>query len=164
MKRSVKSMMRRAALLIASCGGAGYFPVAPGTVGSAVGIVVDRLLRAALSPLLHGMAILAISWAGTVAATAVEKDLARKDPSVVVVDELAGMLLAVYLLPLSWFGLAVGFVLFRLFDIVKPYPCRQAERLSGGIGIMTDDLIAGVYTHVLLRLACFLWPAAMLEM
>ena len=78
---------------------------------------------------------------------------------IVVIDELAGMLLSLWLIPLSGLGIAVGFLVFRLLDIVKPFPCRQAERLSGGLGIMTDDLIAGLYTNGILRLASLFLPS-----
>jgi phosphatidylglycerophosphatase A len=107
----------------------------------------------------HGVAILIVTVIGVKAATIVEESSKQTDPSLVVVDELAGMLLSFYLLPLSWLGLLVGFLLFRLFDIIKPFPCRQAERLHGGTGIMLDDLIAGLYTHLVLRLMIVFWPA-----
>ncbi len=158
-----KSKTRGAAMLVASCAFAGYFPLAPGTVGSVVGVLADRLLRAAGSPILHGVAILVVSLVGAAAATVVERALSRKDPSVVVVDEVAGMLLGLYLIPLSWPGLMVGFLVFRILDIVKPFPCRQAEGLSGGVGIMADDLIAGVYTNGILRVACLWWPVLLSE-
>jgi phosphatidylglycerophosphatase A len=147
------------ALFVASAAYTGRFPVAPGTVGSLVGLVLDLGLRWARSPLLHGLVMVAVVLGGLLSADRVERALGTKDPSVVVVDEVAGMMLSLYLLPLSVFGLAAGFVIFRVLDVLKPFPCRRAESLSGGIGIMADDLIAGVYTNGLLRLSSLWLPA-----
>ncbi len=144
---------------IAVCGIAGYAPIAPGTFGSAVALPIDWALRE-FSPLwIHGLGIVAVTLLGVKAGSVVEKELRQKDPSMVVVDELAGMLITLFALPVSWMGVAVGFLLFRLFDIVKPYPCRKAEALPGGWGIMMDDVIAGVYANLVLRGASLIWPA-----
>jgi phosphatidylglycerophosphatase A len=78
--------------------------------------------------------------------------LERDDPAEVVIDEVAGILITFFLLPLSWLQLCFGFVLFRLFDILKPYPVRRLEKLKGGFGIVADDLMAGVYANLCLRL------------
>jgi phosphatidylglycerophosphatase A len=77
--------------------------------------------------------------------------LGRKDPSEVVIDEVAGFLVTMLLLPISLVNVGLGFILFRFFDIVKPWPVRQSERLKGGVGIVVDDLLAGVYAHLCLR-------------
>jgi phosphatidylglycerophosphatase A len=76
----------------------------------------------------------------------------QNDPPKVVIDEVAGFSLTMFLLPLSWPILGLGFVLFRFFDILKPYPIRHLERLKGGFGIVMDDLLAGLYTHLSLRI------------
>jgi phosphatidylglycerophosphatase A len=73
----------------------------------------------------------------------------------VVIDEVAGLLVTMFLVPLSWLALGLGFTLFRFFDILKPYPVRQAERLRGGLGIVMDDLLAGLYAHICLRIILF---------
>lgn len=142
---------RDAAVWIATCGGVGYFPVAPGTAGSAVGIVlVAALGRADLAPvgswvLLAGAA-LSIFFVGAWAAGRAEKFFGRTDPGHVVIDEVAGQLITFLARPdASWKWLLAGFVLFRFFDVVKPFPARRAERLRGGWGIMTDDVLAGLY-------------------
>jgi len=155
----VKNRLKRAAFFIASCGYVGYFPIAPGTAGSAVGVLFDQVLRTTFSSVAYGVAILVVTIVGVKAASIVEESSNQIDPSLVVVDELAGMMLSLYLLPLSWLGLLVGFLVFRLFDIVKPFPCKQAEKMHGGMGIMLDDLIAGLYTNLVLRLAIYFWPA-----
>ncbi|MFQ5791769.1 MAG: phosphatidylglycerophosphatase A [Acidobacteriota bacterium] len=155
----MKAKLGSAGLFLASWAYVGYFPVAPGTAGSAAALLVDWGLRTVGSPVIHGVVLLVLAVGGVHASGLAEKELAEKDPSVVVIDEVVGMLAALYLIPLSGLGILAGFLLFRLLDIVKPFPCRQAEKLPGGVGIVADDVIAGVYTNLLLRLACLLWPA-----
>ena len=104
--------------------------------------------------------LLAVSVAGVAAASAAEARYRRRDPGLVVIDEVAGMLVTFLVVPVEFTGAVVGFVLFRLFDIVKPFPARQAERLPGGWGVMADDLVAGVYAQVLLRLGLWLGATA----
>jgi phosphatidylglycerophosphatase A len=155
------------ALVIATCG-VGYMPIAPGTWGSLVGIVIYFGLWYASSLLLTGMAkltfvaiavaaIVVVALLGIWAASKTEKLSGRKDPGKVVVDEVAGQMIS--LLPISvmfvwpWNGwVIVSFLLFRFFDIVKPYPARRLEGLHGGFGIMADDLVAGAYAAVLTAL------------
>ncbi len=152
-------MVKKLAYFIATCGYTGYFPFAPGTVGSAVGVVLYLILHAVGSPWAMGLTIVGATVVGIWAAGVVELNQKKEDPSIVVVDELAGMLLSFWLIPLSWLGIVIGFFVFRLLDIIKPFPCRQAERLGGGLGIMTDDLMAGLYTNGILRLAGLFIPA-----
>jgi phosphatidylglycerophosphatase A len=91
----------------------------------------------------------AVTLIGTWAADQAERTLGRKDPGVIVIDEVAGMTLSVLVLPLTVPVLAIAFVLFRVFDVVKPAPARQAQALPGGIGVMVDDLVAGLYALVI---------------
>jgi phosphatidylglycerophosphatase A len=145
------------ALAIATVG-VGFIPLAPGTWGSLVGVGLYLLIRwllldqgelAFVSAQLVSIAV--ITFSGIWAASQTERITGRKDPGKVVVDEVAGQmisLLPVALVPFwsSWkLWVIVSFILFRLFDIVKPYPARRMERLHGGMGIMCDDLVAGVY-------------------
>ena len=146
------------AYFVASGAYAGRFPVAPGTAGSLLGVALDLALRSARSPLLHGVMLAAVALLGCAAAGVVERQIGKKDPSVIVVDEVAGMMLSLYFLSLSVLGLILGFVVFRVLDVIKPFPCRRAESLSGGLGIMADDLMAGLYTNAILRLAILWWP------
>jgi phosphatidylglycerophosphatase A len=155
----MSSISRGAAVFLATGAYVGFSPIAPGTAGSALAILIDRGLRLTESNIAYGLAIAFFSVAGVMASNVAEKHFAKKDPSHVVVDEIAGMLLTLFLIPVSWIGLLVGFLLFRLFDIIKPFPCRRAESLEGGMGIMADDLIAGVYANLVLRLAILIWPA-----
>jgi phosphatidylglycerophosphatase A len=139
-------------LLLATGFGSGYAPVAPGTVGSAVGLVLAwPLLRLPLAAYL-GVAA-AVAALGVAAAARAEARLGGKDPQAVVIDEIAGVLVTLAgTAPDAW-TLGAGFLLFRLFDIAKPFPCRRAERLPGGLGVMADDLVAGVYACACLHLA-----------
>lgn len=148
------------AAAIATWFGCGKFPWAPGTVGS-LGAIIPVL------PLLWTGA----DWwrwllAGLVAVTLVpgvwasseyERISGRKDPAPVVVDEVLGQWITLaFATKLNWASLGLGFLLFRAFDIVKPFPVRQAERFPGGVGIVADDLVAGLYAGLVLYAAgCF---------
>jgi phosphatidylglycerophosphatase A len=100
--------------------------------------------------------------AGVWAATTVAHHLGKTDPGVVVVDEVVGMLVTLALLPVGITGALVGFFLFRVFDVVKPFPAAQSESLPGGYGIMVDDVVAGLYAHLVLRALAWAWPAGLL--
>jgi len=134
---------------VATALGVGYVPFAPGTFGSAVGLLLWFVLPS--SPIAQAAAIVVVcvvgSWSGSVA----ERYFGRVDPGHVVVDEVAGMLVTLFLVPVGWIGAIAGFLLFRISDIIKPYPANRLERLPGGIGIMADDVMAGVYANLVLR-------------
>ncbi|HKW94033.1 MAG TPA: phosphatidylglycerophosphatase A [Methylomirabilota bacterium] len=127
--------------------GAGYSPVASGTVGSFVALVVIWLLP--WTPLGLAVALVVVTLVGIWAGSRVERVLGRKDPGVIVIDEVAGMFLSVILLPRTIPVLVTAFLLFRLFDVWKPFPARESQALTGGMGVMVDDLIAGLYALVL---------------
>ncbi len=159
------------ALAIATCG-VGYLPIAPGTIGSLVGVGLYLAAWGALyqifeanaargrlnllyvfMPQLAAMLLLIfiVSMTGIWAATRAEKATQKKDPSIVVIDEVAGQMIALLSGPFwmqTWWSIASAFVLFRLFDIWKPYPIRRLEALESGLGIMADDLLAGVYALI----------------
>jgi len=123
--------------------------VASGTVGSFVTAVALWLLP--FTPLRIAITLAVVTLIGIWAGGRVERVLGRKDPGVIVIDEVAGMLLSVIVLqPLSLPVLVTAFLLFRLFDIWKPFPARESQALTGGMGVMVDDLIAGLYTLVLI--------------
>jgi phosphatidylglycerophosphatase A len=144
--------MKRVAVLLATSLGAGYFPVAPGTVGSAVGLAVFFLTNhwSATSQIAL-VAILSIVgvWASGEAA----RHFGREDPGPVVIDEVAGQLLTLLLTGVGLAGALAGFFIFRVLDVLKPWPARGFERLPGGVGIMADDLMVAVYGNLLLHLA-----------
>ncbi|HEX8096386.1 MAG TPA: phosphatidylglycerophosphatase A [Pyrinomonadaceae bacterium] len=171
-----RSLVDYLALGVATCG-VGFLPVAPGTWGSAVGVGLYLLARSAsaravtefsmrrevsavliesLNSALLLALIFCVTLAGVWAGTRAERLLGRKDPGAVVVDEVAGQLIAFLFVPLgvglTWRLVLAGFLLFRAFDILKPYPVRRLEALESGLGIMADDVLAGVYAAFCLLL------------
>lgn len=138
--------------------GAGRAPVAPGTFGSAAGVVLAGL--AAWGAGRWGVPALALAATavGIAAAGAVARDLGDDDPGCVVIDEVAGQAVALAFLPLSPGAWLAGFLAFRAFDIIKPPPVRFLERLPGGLGIVADDLAAGAYANLAVRLLGVLAP------
>jgi phosphatidylglycerophosphatase A len=116
-------------------------------VGSAVALVLLWLIPFS-RPVLAWVLVVVIA-AGLWAGGRVERVLGQKDPGIIVVDEVAGMTLSVVLLPRTVSVLLVAFVLFRIFDVWKPFPARESQALTGGLGVMIDDLIAGAYALIL---------------
>ena len=159
------------ALAIATCG-VGYFPIAPGTLGALLGVGLYLTLWGRLYQILSANAakarlntlyiftpqlalmlliIFLVTLVGIWAASRAEQTLQKKDPSMVVIDEVAGQMIALlsgpFWLP-TWWSVLSAFILFRLFDIWKPYPIRRLEALESGLGIMADDVLAGVYALI----------------
>ena len=136
-------------LALATVFGVGYVPLVPGTCGSAVGLLLWKVLPDSAS--VHATAIVALfaigSWSGGVA----ERHFAETDPAAVVIDEVMGMLITLFLNPVGWAGAIAAFLLFRIADVVKPFPANRLERLGGGIGVMADDAMAAIYANVALR-------------
>jgi phosphatidylglycerophosphatase A len=141
----------RLAIAIATLAGVGRAPLAPGTVASAITALVLWWLR--LAPLSLLALLVVVTVLGTWAADEAERALGGKDPGAIVVDEVAGMMLSVLAVPLTPAVLVVAFLLFRVFDVVKPFPANVSQRLRGGVGVMIDDLIAGLYALALVLLA-----------
>jgi phosphatidylglycerophosphatase A len=143
--------MDKLLLFIAAGAGSGYLPKAPGTWGSLVGL----LLWFGLARLDVGSyaAVLAVLFAvGTVAAGAAEKILDRGDPSLVVIDEIVGQLITLFMAPLHPLSAIAGFALFRFFDILKPFPIGWLDRrIHGGLGIMLDDVAAGLLACIVVQ-------------
>jgi len=142
--------MNLIALALATALGMGYAPVAPGTFGSAAGLVLWWLLPRSIGVQLFAIvAVFALgSWSGSVA----ERHFNSTDPGPVVLDEVLGMLITLFMNPVGWAGAIIGFLLFRVADIVKPYPANRFEALHGGLGIMADDAMAAVYSNIALRI------------
>jgi|SRR5579871_5002839 len=143
----------RFAALLATSFGCGYSPVAPGTAGSLAGVATGALLHEFAG--FSGWPFLVLAAAGSVpgiwAATETARRLKQKDPGVVVIDEVVGQWVALAgAHSLNWKSYLAAFALFRLFDIWKPPPVRQLEALPEGIGIVADDLMAGVYAALVL--------------
>ncbi len=136
---------------IATVCGVGYAPVGPGTLGSLVGLGISWLLKS--NPIYQVWGSLAAIALGFWSAGPTAKILATPDPPKVVIDELAGMMVALATLPATWKVYLAGFLLFRFLDIVKPLGIRSVQCLPGSLGIMADDLLAGLLTHGVLRAA-----------
>jgi phosphatidylglycerophosphatase A len=148
-------MKARLCLTFASGFYVGFIPGAPGTYASLATTLLFFLLyhvTGRIVPALHLSALCLISVAGILASAEIERSTGREDPSFIVIDEIAGQLLTFLFLPVSPLNLILGFVAFRTFDMWKPFPIRKLESLGGGVGVMADDLLAGVYGNVVLRL------------
>src|SRR5262245_53586076 len=152
-----RSRMNRLGVAIASAFGLGYAPIAPGTAGSAAGVVIYLLTAhwplAAQAALALGVTAVGV-WSSHVAAA----EFGRKDPSQAVIDEVAGQLVTMLGTGAGLKGALIGFVLFRAFDIIKPWPANKLEALPGGWGIMADDLMAAVYSCAILHAIIWLVP------
>lgn len=157
----MQDVSRRAAILLSTFGYIGYVPIVPGTVGSLGGLVLYWLLYAAGPGWFQTAlvaAIVTLFASGVWSATIAERHFGGIDPGPVVIDEVAGMLMTLAFVPVGWGAAIVGFFVFRLFDIIKPYPAARLERLPGGLGVMADDAMAAIYANVALR--GLLWLAA----
>ena len=145
--------MKTLAKLLATFFGLGLAPVLPGTVASAAATLLFVFLLRGLSGPLYALLVVLLFFAGVAVSKIAADELGRPDPGRVVVDEVCGQLVALAFLPPGWGPAGLAFVLFRFFDIIKPWPIRRLERLPGGWGIMADDVGAGLAAAALTRLA-----------
>ncbi|MEJ2053029.1 MAG: phosphatidylglycerophosphatase A [Calditrichaceae bacterium] len=142
--------MKRALIYIIGTGlGSGYTPKAPGTAGSLLAILIYYFFP--LDSVYWLLISMLVFCAGVWSGTEIEKDKGE-DPGLVVVDEMVGQWLAVVILPHTFVTLLIGFILFRVFDIYKPYPINKSQELKAGWGIMIDDVLAGIYANIVLQL------------
>jgi phosphatidylglycerophosphatase A len=148
----------RLAVFVATAGYSGYFPFAPGTVGSAVGLVVYLLVWWSRSIAVEVGLIVVLFLAGVWAATTAERYFGGIDPGPVVIDEVVGMLITLAFIPVGVSGALAGFFIFRVFDVIKPYPAGRLERLHGGLGVMADDVMAAIYANISLRAVLWAMP------
>jgi phosphatidylglycerophosphatase A len=150
----------RLAVFIATVGYCGYFPIAPGTVGSAAGLLFYALVWWSGSALVETGLIVGLFAAGVWAGTTAERYFGGVDPGPIVMDEVVGMLITLAFIPnLGWSAVLAGFLLFRVFDVIKPYPAGRFEQLHGGLGVMADDAMAAIYANLSLRGLMWLIPA-----
>ncbi len=152
---------RKARLIIwAATGlGTGFAPFAPGTAGTLVGIPCVLLLSLLPWPL-YLLSLIALTGLAVYLAQAAELRLGKKDPPCIVIDEIVGFLWTLFALPLTWQSIIFGFLFFRFFDIVKPFPVRLLQdKLPGGYGIVGDDIMAGIYSNAALHI---LWQFSVL--
>lgn len=142
---------QKAVMFLASGCFIGNISFAPGTFGTILGLPLCFLLSKIDLPVAALLAVLFIFFAVLIAQEA-EKILRKKDPGAIVIDEIAGIVVTLFGLPFNLFCTAAGFIIFRALDILKPYPIRLLERkLSGGAGIVLDDVAAGIFGNLLLR-------------
>jgi phosphatidylglycerophosphatase A len=148
------------ATFVATAGYVGFVPVAPGTFGSAIGLAIYAMVRSGQSQVLEGMVLAGALVAGLWSAGRVEREMG-KDPGAVVIDEVVGMLATLAFLNVTILGAVIGFIIFRVLDVLKPYPAGRLEHLHGGPGIMLDDAMAGVYSNLALRAMIFAFPGTL---
>jgi phosphatidylglycerophosphatase A len=148
-------MKNRLCLTFASMFYIGFIPGAPGTYASLATTLLFYLVyhfMGRIVPALHLSALCLISLAGVLASAEINRNTGQEDPSLIVIDEVAGQLLTFLFLPVNMLNLIVGFVAFRTFDIWKPFPIRKLEQLGSGVGVMADDLLAGLYGNIVLQI------------
>ena len=144
-------MKERLSILISSFFYLGFSPVAPGTVGT-LGAVILFYVISGFSNLFYLFFVIALIILSVWVSEIARIRLGDSDPSTIVIDEVCGFLVTMILIPPSITNVAIGFLLFRFFDILKPPPIRRSERLSGGMGIVADDVLAGFYANILLQI------------
>ncbi len=132
--------------------GAGYFPFAPGTITSAIVLLFYKFVLYKLSWSLYLLLFILLFILGLLTSDVYSRIVKQEDPRSVVIDEAAGQLLALFLLDPRWTLCLASFLLFRLFDIVKPFPIKSVETFPRGFGIMLDDIVAALYAGILLNL------------
>jgi phosphatidylglycerophosphatase A len=143
--------MRRLALFLSTVGYIGYAPFAPGTFGSAAGLAVFYAVRSTGSTTVEIVAIVLLFAVGIWSGTVAEHHFGGVDPAPIVLDEVVGMLITLCLLPVNLLGAFVGFVVFRILDVIKPFPSARFEKLPGGLGVMADDGMAAIYGNLVMH-------------
>jgi phosphatidylglycerophosphatase A len=143
-------------LVLSSWFGLGFLPGAPGTFATLGALPLVAVMNR--QGVLYGaLSLLAFIMVALWVSERARKFLLQDDPREIVIDEVAGLLVTFFLLPLSWLSLPLGFVLFRVFDITKPFPIRRLEKIRGGAGILLDDILAGIYANLSLRILLFIF-------
>lgn len=133
----------------------GYSPIIPGTVGSAVAVIIYLGLHY-LPWIPYAITLVGLTAIAIWSADITELEFGEKDSGKIVIDEILGYLIAMFLIPFRVKYIIIGFILFRIFDIIKPYPIRWLQNLAGGLGIVADNCVAGIYTNLLIKLALFI--------
>jgi phosphatidylglycerophosphatase A len=146
--------MKRFNFIIATFFGVGKIPFAPGTWASLAAVPCFYPLMA--YPLHHIAVLVGIYFLGVYTSTQLERSMGVKDPTCAVIDEVLGMGISMVWIPRSWPFLLMAIILFRIFDIWKPFPIKKTEKLPVGWGIMTDDLLAGIYANIWVHIGAFL--------
>ncbi len=148
-QNNYKKSLDKLILILATGMGIGYTPKAPGTAGSILAILIYLLFPSIQAFLVFTIILTAISF---YIAGKAEKILGEKDCQKIVLDEIVGMSIALLFIPNQWLHIVIVFILFRLFDITKIFPAKKIEKLGGGIGVIGDDILAGVYTNIIIQI------------
>lgn len=155
---NVKITIRTPMQFLASGFGSGCAPIAPGTFGTAASIPVWILLSF-LSPIPYAMVVIATFLLGWYVSEKASQELGVHDHGGIVIDEFVGFFITMFLVPLSWINILLGFILFRIFDVIKPWPIKVIDqKVKGGFGIMIDDVFAGVMALICMHI--ILWGSA----
>lgn len=148
--KGIKITRDRLYMLMATVGGIGFIPAAPGTLGTVPAALLVWLLPMPMA--IHVLLTVGVTVAGIIVSGEAEAVLGKKDPGCIVIDEFAGYLVAMAFLPPTPGYVIAAFVLFRAFDILKPYPINKLQSIKGGMGVMIDDLAAGLAANIILQL------------
>ncbi len=144
--------MRRLIKITTSFFYLGHSHLMPGTVGSLGGLLLYFVVKDKL--LVYAFSVLFIFLLGMMFSAEAERIYKRKDAQMIVIDEACGMMLSLFLVPYNFWIMILGFILFRIFDIIKPPPAKAIEKFSGAFGVMFDDIIAAIYTNFILQVVC----------
>ena len=131
----------------------GYFPFAPGTAGTLVGMavyVIEYLIFGENCWIANAVVLVLMLYPSIVVSDYGEKFFSKKDPPQVVIDEIIGYWISVLIFPFDWHIAVLAFIIFRIIDILKPFPAKRLQKLKGGLGIMVDDVVAGIYTNLII--------------
>jgi phosphatidylglycerophosphatase A len=151
----IRTIKKAVILFIAEGAYSGRVSGAPGTVGTVVGVFLYLLIKD-LPTLWYLIVFVLVAGIGTWVAGEAEKQLGRKDAPSIVIDEIAGYFVSMFMIPFGWGMVIAGFVLFRIFDILKPWPIKKLQDVHGGAGVMLDDIGAGIYTNVILQVVVWI--------
>ena len=143
-------------LLLATGFGAGFSPIVPGTAGTLLAIPIYLFLSRISSPV-YEITLLAFFFLSVYVSEKAQQHWGKKDDRRIVIDEIMGFFITMLWAPSTLFTIISGFILFRIFDIVKPFPVRRLEDVKEGYGVVLDDVAAGIYANLLLRLMCSIW-------
>jgi len=155
--RKEKKPLEKIFVILATLGYAGLFPRIPGTIGSLIGLLLYIAIFR-LNPLLYALDLITLILFAIWVCERAEKVLGEKDSRIIIIDELVGILVTMCWIYPTTKGIIVGFSIFRLFDILKVPPIRWVERsIPSGYGVVLDDVVAGIYSNIILRLLLFFW-------
>lgn len=144
--------MKLVSKIIATVFGIGYFPIAPGTLTSVIMVFLYKLFLHKLSWPIYLLLLFFLFFFGVFASSKYASELNKKDPRNIVIDEAVGQFLVLFQMSEDWFPLLLSFFLFRLFDVVKPFPIKKVENFPSGWGIMMDDILAAIYAGVIVNI------------